>query len=596
MTEEQKDNSTGSSSYSNKWEQLKRALGFAKSQRKFVYIIISCTLLVASMGVVEPLIMRFIFDSLGQGGIINNVVKGVMLFLGLAVIKELTGAFSNWLTWRTRIRIHYGLLDATVKSLHRLPFDAHRKEGVGATINKLEKGIQGFINAISEISFNILPALFYLVLAVSVMFTLDWRMTLVVLVFAPLPGIIAAYAAPTQKKREKFLLNRWAQIYSRFNEVLSGIVTVRSFAMEDYEKKRFLDGVEEANSKVVNGIKFDSKVGACQNMVVLLARISAIGLGGYLVLKGQLTLGTLIAFLSYIGGFFTPVQAISNIYKVSQTATASLEHIFSILDSQDYLGDAPNAIEVKELKGDVSFENIYFSYKPTDEPLIKGIDLRVKSGETVAIVGPSGSGKSTIMALLQRFYDPIEGSIKIDGIDLRQLKQKSIRRQIGVVLQDALLFNESIKDNIAYGRPDASNFEIVEAAKAANAHEFILRTENGYDTLVGERGGRLSMGERQRIAIARALLKDPPILILDEATSALDAEVEAHVQEALERLIQNRTTFIIAHRLSTVVNADRIVVFKEGKIIESGCHTHLMDINGYYKSLVDKQTRGLISA
>lgn len=578
-----------------KWDQLKRALGFARSQKKFIFIIIFCTLLVAGMGVLEPLIMRYIFDSIGSDGAINNVIKGVLLFLVLAIFKESISAFSNWLTWRTRIRIHNGLLDATVKSLHRLPFDAHRKDGVGATINKLERGIQGFINAISEVSFNILPAVFYLVMAITVMFTLDWRMTLMVLVFAPLPGLIAAFAAPTQKKREQFLMDRWAKIYSRFNEVLSGIVTVRSFAMEDYEKKRFMNGVGEANGQVVEGIKYDSKVGALQNMVVFLARISSIGLGGYLVLEGEITLGTMIAFMSYIIGFFTPVQSISNIYMVSQTASSSLKHVFSILDSQDYLGDAPNAVEVKNLKGDVHFKNIHFAYKD-DEPLIKGIDLKVNAGETIAIVGPSGSGKSTLMALMQRFYDPQQGSITVDGYDLKNIKQHSIRKEIGVVLQDALLFNESIKDNIAYGKPDASNFEIVKAAKAANAHEFIIRMENGYDTLVGERGGRLSMGERQRVAIARALLKNPPLLILDEATSALDAEVEAQVQEALERLIVDRTTFVIAHRLSTVVNADRIVVFKEGKIIECGCHSDLMDLKGYYRSLVDKQTRGLISA
>jgi ATP-binding cassette subfamily B protein len=258
------------------------------------------------------------------------------------------------------------------------------------------------------------------------------------------------------------------------------------------------------------------------------------------------------------------------------------------------LGDSPNAIEIKNVKGEVKFDNVHFSYTSGGKNILKGINLHVKPGETIAIVGSSGSGKSTIMALLQRFYDPVQGSVMIDGKNLKDLKQQSIRTKIGVVLQDALLFNESLLDNIAYGRPSATRTAVQKAAKAANAHEFIMQFEDKYDTRAGERGSRLSVGERQRIAIARALLKDPPILILDEATSALDTELEAKVQEALNKLIKNRTTFIIAHRLSTVVNADRIIVFKDGNIIETGKHHDLLLSNGYYASLVNRQIKGLL--
>jgi ATP-binding cassette, subfamily B, bacterial len=289
------------------------------------------------------------------------------------------------------------------------------------------------------------------------------------------------------------------------------------------------------------------------------------------------------------------VQGLTSVYSSVRRASVSLDEIFRILNVQEHLGDASDARELSQVAGAVTFDDVHFRYEQSGRPLLDGITLQVKPGETVAIVGPSGSGKTTLMALLMRFYDPLQGRVAIDGLDLRAIKQGSIRRNIGVVLQDPLLFNDTIRANIAYGRPEASPEEIQAAAKAAHAHDFIMRLPKGYDSLVGERGGLLSVGERQRITIARALLKDPPILVLDEATSALDAESEELVQTAIGALTKDRTTFVIAHRLSTVVSADRILVLKEGRIVESGRHPELMRQNGYYASLIRRQNRGLIS-
>lgn len=583
------------SSFPELSRKFQRALGYAGAEKKRMLLILMLTLCVAGVGAVEPLIMKHIFDSLNTENIFHSILLGVLMLLGAVFIKETVSGLSNYFTWKTRLKIHYGLLGATVGRLHSLPVDYHKKHGVGAVMTKLERGIQGFVNTISELSFNVIPALFYLVLAIVSMVSLDWRMTLLVLAFTPIPGIIATYAAPRQKDREKILMDKWARIYSRFNEVLSGITTVKSFVMEDREKRRFLTDVKRANDVVVDGVGFDTRVGVIQNLVIALARISAIALGAYLVWKNEITIGTLVAFLGYVGALFGPVQGLTTIYKTLQTGSVSLEHIFDIMDTQDLLGDEPDAKELPEIKGNIHFKDVHFRFGPQSKWILNGINLDVKAGENIAIVGPSGSGKSTLMALLQRFYDPLSGAIYLDDMNLKKVKQSSIRKNIGVVLQEALLFNESIYSNIAYGRVDATKEEVYAAAQAANAHSFIANMEHGYDTVAGERGNALSIGERQRIAIARALLKDPPVLILDEATSALDAESEALVQEALERLTKGRTTFIIAHRLSTVVNADRIIVFRDGQIEEVGSHKDLVKDDGYYASLVKKQTKGLLT-
>ncbi|HET7626300.1 MAG TPA: ABC transporter ATP-binding protein, partial [Verrucomicrobiae bacterium] len=562
--------------------------------RRSVLAIFIITLVLAAINAAEPLILKYIFDNLAPHRTTHVLFLGIVLLLALGVFREIATAFSSWLTWHARLGIHYSLLESTVERLHRMPLGFHQADGVGAIMTKLDRGIQGFLTGITEILFNIFPAILYLAISIVVMVRLNWKLAVIVMCFLPVPAIIAALAGPEQNRRERDLLDKWSRIYSRFNEVLSGIVTVRSFSMEDAEKQRFLKDVNAANQVVIRGVGRDTGLGAATNLVVTFARIAAIALGGMLVLKDTITVGTLIAFLGYVGGLFGPVQGLTGIYQTIQRAYVSLDEIFSILDFQEHLGDAPNAMEVTNVKGRMSFEGVKFHYEDPNRPILNGIDLEVNAGQTLAIVGPSGSGKTTLMALAMRFYDPQEGAIRLDGHDLRTLKQRSLRRNIGTVLQDPLLFNDTVRNNIAYGRPEASIEQVKEAARAANAYNFISHLPETYETMVGERGSRLSVGERQRIAIARALLKDPPILVLDEATSSLDAESEALVQEALDRLMKGRTTFVIAHRLATVVHADRIIVLKHGLIAESGTHDELMRRRGYYSTLVERQTRGLI--
>jgi ATP-binding cassette subfamily B protein len=558
-----------------------------------VLTISGLTLASAAVQVLEPLAVKVIIDQLTQGGRMSALLPSLLALTGLLLSRELLGCVSNWLTWRTRLGIHFDLLDASVERLHSLPLSYHRDQAVGATMTRLDRGVQGFLNATTEVAFQVLPAFVYLLCAVAIMFSLDWRLALLVLAFAPLPALIAIRAGSEQAERERGLLDLWSKIYSRFNEVLSGIVTVRSFAMEDNEKRRFLTGVGKANGRVLRGVATDARWSGLQGVSVSVARVSALALGGSLVLAGYCTVGTLVAFLAYLNGLFGPVQGLTGMYGALQRASASIGHVYAILDAQDQLADSPDARTVETVQGAVRFDRVSFGYDASRPLVLRDISLDVAPGERIALVGPSGSGKSTLIALLQRFYDPLSGSIQVDGIDLRQLAQKSLRRQMGVVLQDAVLFDDSIRANIAYGRPEASLAQIVEAARAAHAHDFILRLPGGYETPVGERGQLLSGGERQRVAIARALLKDPPLLILDEATSALDSESEQLVQRAIDRVTHGRTSFVIAHRLSTVINAQRIIVLRDGEIHELGTHADLMAKNGYYALLVRQQLLGL---
>jgi ATP-binding cassette subfamily B protein len=375
--------------------------------------------------------------------------------------------------------------------------------------------------------------------------------------------------------------------------VLAGIMTVKGFAMEEEEKRRFLQGVREGNEVFRRGVRTDNLTGTLRNLAATTARLAALALGGYFALKGEITVGTLVAFLGYIGGLFGPVQGLTNAYQTFRKVSVSLETIYGILVADDVVGDSPGASDVRHVKGEVEFRKVSFGYKP-GSPVLRGINLIARPGETVALVGPSGSGKTTLATLLQRFYTVTEGAITIDGVDIREMTQHSLRGQIGVVFQDPHLFNDTVQANIAYGRPQATQAEVEAAARAAHAHDFIMDLPAGYHTIVRERGTRLSGGQRQRIAIARALLKDPPILILDEATAALDSESEQLIQQALRTLLRGRTAFVIAHRLSTVRDADRIVVIKDGQIAEIGNHAELLAGGGYYASLVARQTEGFL--
>jgi ATP-binding cassette subfamily B protein len=572
---------------------LRRSLEFVRPHVRTLFGVIALALVLSSLSAVDPLIMKFLFDLLGSGGDLRRFGLAMAALLVAELGRALLTAWLGTSSWDLRLKVEYAVRELVTAKLNALPVAYHQREGVGGLINRVNQAVMGFVAAFSELSFNVLPVVLYLGLSLAAMWRLDWQLTIAVIIFAPLPAVIGARAAPEQTQRERRLVERWSSIYSRFNEVLTGIATVKSCAMEEAEQRRFLAGVREGLDIVRNGVRIDNRNGAIRSLAGTFARLTAIGLGGWMVWRGEITLGTLVAFLGYIGGLFGPVQGLTNTYQTLRKATVALETIYGILDAEDSVADAPGAIEARPLRGEVKFEELTFCYRAGTK-VLEDVSLTIRPGETVALVGPSGSGKSTLVALLQRLYAPTDGRILVDGTDIRQLAQRSLRKQLGVVLQDPHLFNDTVHANIAYGRPEATRAEVEAAARAAFAHDFIMELPEGYDTVVKERGSRLSGGQRQRIAIARALLKDPPVLIFDEPTSALDVESEASIQAALRTLLKGRTSIIIAHRLSTVADADRIVMLRDGKIVETGTHAELVERGGQYARMVGQQARGYL--
>ena len=574
---------------------LRRAVGFVTPQRGRIGLVLLLALVVAALGAAEPLLAKLIFDELAEGAFGRTVALALGSLVALELARTVGSSLLGVVTWEVRLAVDFTIRERLVGKLNSLPISYHQQESVGGTMTRLNQSVAGFIAAFAELAFNVIPAVAFLALAVVAMAQLDWRLCLLVMAFAPLPAVIGMWAAAEQTARERALMQRWAALYARLNEMLAGIRMVKAFNMEEVEQRRFLDGQREGNALVQRGVRTDALTGGLRGFTAAGARLAALGVGALFVVRGEITLGTLVAFLGYVGALFTPVQGLTNVYQTMRKGTVSLEIIFGILDVPDEVADSADARDLHEVAGDVTFDAVAFAYRD-DAPVLSNFSLHVRAGERIAFVGPSGSGKTTVAMLLQRMFPVRDGSIRIDGADLRNVSRRSLRREIGVVFQDVHLFSDTVRANIAYGCPTASEEEIVAASRAANAHEFIAELPAGYDTHVGERGGFLSGGQRQRIGLARVFLQNPRVLILDEATSALDAASEAQVQQALRTIARGRTTFVIAHRLSTVVDADRIVVLRNGGIEAMGTHEQLMAESPYYASLVERQIGGLLRA
>ncbi len=561
---------------------------------RVMIIMVALALLTAALSFPQPLILRYLTDSLSDKALRAHPFVPLARVFGLFVALATASAFvSYWLAYTVTYLGQRFKLDMRRKlysHIQSLSLGYFEKASAGKLMSSITNDVASLDQLIGGSFVTVLQDVVLLCGSLCFLLYLNWRLALAALAVYPLyvlnyKTFVARIKATSHEVREQREV-----LYGDLQEKLAGVQVVRSYARERAEVRNFA-------GETRNLLGLNVRMTALSTAMVGLSEFIASGCGtalllwygGRLVMQGQLSAGSLVAFFGYVGGYvYQPTQRLIQLNDQLARVNTALWRIFTTLDTQPTVSDKPGAIPLPTVRGDVTYEDVWFGYEP-DNPVIKGISLDVKAGQMIAFVGQSGSGKTTLINLLQRHYDVGTGRITIDGHDLRDIELRSLRRQVGVVIQETLLFNDTIRENIRYGKLDATNAQVEEAARAANIAHVIEAQPRGYDTKIGEDGTKLSGGEKQRIAIARAILSDPRILILDEATSSLDSETESLIQEALDRLMSGRTSFVIAHRLSTIVKADMIVVMEKGHVLEAGSHHDLLMRDGTYAGLYNQQ-------
>lgn len=521
----------------------------------------------------------------GKLAILNFAVAAVA---AIAVAGAASSYLENYLTTSAGQQVMHDLRRTLYHHIHRLSLTEHDKKRTGDLIGRVTNDVDRIQDFVTSALLGIVTSVLTLLGIVGVMLYMSWRFTVISLSVAPILFLVVYGFTRRIKKASRNVRKKESELISTVEEVLSSIRLVKAFARENYEERRFerqsLDNVETA--LVAQRIKM--KLSPLVDIIVAVGTCLMLGYGARLVMAEQLTAGGLVVFLIYLGKMYKPMRDLSKMTDTVSKAGVGLERIREILETESAVRDLPRARHARAFKGSIEFDKVSFGYNP-DQPILKDVSFKIDPGQVAAFVGPTGGGKTTIINLIARFYDPLSGIVRIDGTDIRALTIKSIRDQISFVLQDTVLFHTPVWENIAYGRPEATRSEIIRAAELANAHEFIVKMPDGYDTMVGERGVTLSGGQRQRIAIARAVIRNTPILILDEPTSGLDAQSEQSVFEALERLMKNKTSIVIAHHLATILHADIIFVVKDSQLREHGTHDDLLAADGLYSELYDMQ-------
>jgi ABC-type multidrug transport system fused ATPase/permease subunit len=490
----------------------------------------------------------------------------------------------TYLTGWVGERILADLRNKLFGHLQRLSLGYFERNRAGVIISRLTNDVEALDQLVTDGVTTLVQSTLTLGGTAILLFILDWRLALATLAVIPFMFLATVIFRVRSTRAYRAVRERLGLVTATLAEDIAGMRMVQAFTREQQNIRNFRSVAERYRESNMQTVVLNGWYFPFVDLLSSVALAVVLGYGGHLYFNGDVTIGTLFAFMLYVQYFFDPVQQLSQLYNTLLSATAALDKIMDVLDEEPEVLDAPEAQPLPQVQGHVRFESVRFSYR-TGPEVLHGLDLDVQPGTTVALVGHTGAGKSTIAKLLARFYDPTQGRITIDGHDLREVTQASLRRQLGIVPQEGFLFAGTVTENIAFGRPDASSDEVVRAAQAVGAHEFILRLEDGYETQLQERGSRLSLGQRQLVALARALLADPRILILDEATSSVDIGTERKIEEALRLLLAGRTAFIIAHRLSTIRDADLIVVLEHGEIVEQGSHDELLERRGLYTSL-----------
>ncbi len=582
-----------------------RLLGYARPYGVRMGLGLVCVAVIALTHITMPQITKFVIDNiLGSHG--HPVTLNVRVFrltlpalpmlnlifvviLLLYTVQGLVSFVRTYLMSWVGQRVLFDIRNALFQRLQELPMQFYQRRGTGHIMARITGDVDTMGGMITSSTLDLVTNIVTIIAIVGILLAWHWRLALISFAVLPLFAINYHVFIRFISRIWVRLRDKWSDLYGELHESIAGAQVVKAFSQERYEKRMFFRSMRETYAHSVDLARASTLMGSISMLLVATGTATILWYGGSEVLRGHLTLGQLMGFMGYLGMLYSPVLTLSTSNEIIQRGLISAERVFDILDARSTVKEAPDAGPLPTVTGHIVFDHISFSYEP-EKLVLDDISVAVKPGMVAALVGPSGSGKTTFANLIPRFYDPTSGRVLIDGHDIRRVTLRSLRSQIGIVLQESFLFSGTIKDNLRYGRMEAADQEIVEAAIMANAHDFIIKElPEGYDTEVGERGLRLSGGQKQRIAIARAILRDPRILILDEATSSLDSEAEALIQEALERLMRSRTTFVIAHRLSTVMKADLILVLREGRLIETGSHAQLVAAGGLYSRLYRKQ-------
>lgn len=569
-------------------KNYKRLLKYIKPYLGRFGLAIICIVVASGANLYLPWIIKDMIDKVLAE---RDMAMLNFISVSIVVVFAIRGVFyygQSYLVSYIGQRVVVDVREVMFRKFQRMPMAYFDRHQTGETMSYLTNDVGAIQAALVDNLIEMFTEGAILIGSVVMMLYLDWKLTLLTLVTVPLVGFAMKIFGKKIKSTSRVIQEKLADITSLLQESISSIRVVKSFVREKYEIERFRVENELNFRATMKNVQFTSLLTPTVEFLAALAVTLIVWFGGYEVVNGMITAGSLVAFLTYAVNLANPIKRLSRIYGRLQKAMAAVDRIFLVLDLPETVNDKPNSIELPPIKGNVSVENVTFSYDGAHNAL-ENVNFEVKSGQMIAFVGPSGAGKSTIANLIPRFYDVTSGAIKIDGYDIRDVKIDSLREQIGIVPQETLLFSTTVMENIRYGRLNATDDEVIAAARAANAEKFILELPNGYETQIGERGLNLSGGQRQRMAIARAMLKNPQILILDEATSALDTESEKIVQAALDELMKGRTSFVIAHRLSTIFGADKIFVIDKGKICESGTHKELLALNGIYSNLYNIQ-------
>ncbi|NUK31727.1 ABC transporter ATP-binding protein [Parageobacillus sp. VR-IP] len=573
-------------------ESIRRYMQFVRPYKWYIIATMIIGIIKFAIPLLIPLLLKYVVDEIIGNEAIPMSVKTTRLWWALVImlvifvlIRPIVEYYRQYFAQWTASKVLYDIRNQLFTHMQKLSFTYYSNHRTGEIISRVINDVEQTKDFIITGLMNLWLDMATIIIALVIMMKMDMKLTLVSISTLPIYAFSVKYFFGRLRQRTRMRSQALAELQAYLHERVQGMSVIKSFAIEEAEQKRFSAQNNHFLTKALMHTSWNAKSFAVVNTVTDIAPIVVIIYAGYQVLLGHITVGTMVAFVGYIDRLYSPLRRLVNSSTTLTQSFASMDRMFEFFDEPYDVTDAPNAVDCREVKGDIVFDHVTFAYHKNGTPVLRDISFSVKAGETIALVGMSGGGKSTLVSLIPRFYDVTEGRILLDGIDIRDIRVRSLRDKIGIVFQDSFLFSDSVKDNILLGKPDATDEEVIAAAKAANAHDFIMSLPDGYDTKVGERGIKLSGGQKQRIAIARVFLKNPPLLIFDEATSALDLENEHYIQEALERLAKNRTTFIVAHRLSTITHADRIFLIENGKIVESGTHEELMAKQGSYYHL-----------